>query len=495
MVSAPCVVENLQLKDDGYDIDWSAQSTRHIIMDASETEWATSESPIDMQRSPIKNASGWQIAPQDAKEIVILCSEGLVRYPALLLKNEDGDYDKVAVFKNKKSTEPLVVLEKGKLQSGILSEAIKDDVKYDVSRNMKLLTIEPDGSKLTIYVSSAVDINNDNFFHPRRLHRELAENVGYITPTSYVGCQDPTLISDCMLDNWNVSMEWQAASIQHLIKTENVDVVFSHFHNIDLQMHKVVKHLADQPFNRLPHEAYEKFVEDIYMQTDRYLGKFYHLLDEGWTIVIISDHGLISPAHELPLLNEYNGVSAGLMKDLGYTVLKKDEQGNEIAEIDWDKTTAVAVRECNIYLNLKGRESHGIVDPEEQYELEEKIMTDLYSLRSPKTGHRYVSVALRNRDAVLLGYGGPDCGDICYFMAEGYNDDHQDCLSTTLGEGDTSVSPIFIACGKGFKRNFRTERIIREADVAPTVAVLGGVRMPAQCEGAPAYQIFDGLYE
>ena len=89
----------------------------------------------------------------------------------------------------------------------------------------------------------------------------------------------------------------------------------------------------------------------------------------------------------------------------------------------------------------------------------------------------------------MLGYGGPECGDIVYWNAEGYNYDHADSLSTTLGEASTSVSPIFIAAGKGLKQGFRTERIIREVDVAPTVAVLGGVRMPAQCEGAPVYQI------
>ena len=98
---------------------------------------------------------------------------------------------------------------------------------------------------------------------------------------------------------------------------------------------------------------------------------------------------------------------------------------------------------------------------------------------------------LRNKDAVLLGYGGPECGDICFWTAEGYNQDHTDSLSTTWGEADTSISPIFIAAGSGLKKSFKTDRIIRQIDLAPTVAALLGVRMPAQCEGAPAYQIFE----
>ena len=133
----------------------------------------------------------------------------------------------------------------------------------------------------------------------------------------------------------------------------------------------------------------------------------------------------------------------------------------------------------------------GLIDPADQYEWEEEIMTRLYSYKHPVSGKRVISLALRNKDAVLLGQGGPECGDILYWNAEGYNYDHSDCLSTTLGEGETSVSPIFIAAGKGLKKGYETDRIIRQIDFAPTVAVLAGVRMPAQCEGAPVYQIFE----
>lgn len=118
-------------------------------------------------------------------------------------------------------------------------------------------------------------------------------------------------------------------------------------------------------------------------------------------------------------------------------------------------------------------------------------MTRLYNYKHPVTGKRVIALALRNRDAVLLGLGGPESGDILYWNAEGYNYDHCDSLSTTYGCRNTSVGPIFIAAGTGIKKGFKTDRIIRQVDVAPTVAYLGGVRMPAQCEGAPVYQIFE----
>ena len=59
--------------------------------------------------SPIKPAEGWAAAPEGAKEFTILTSNGLIRRPSLVLKNENGIYDRIAVYKSKKDTTPLAV--------------------------------------------------------------------------------------------------------------------------------------------------------------------------------------------------------------------------------------------------------------------------------------------------------------------------------------------------------------------------------------------------
>ena len=51
------------------------------------------------------------------------------------------------------------------------------------------------------------------------------------------------------------------------------------------------------------------------------------------------------------------------------------------------------------------------------------------------------------------------------------------------------MSPIFVAAGKGIKEGFEMKLFPREVDVTPTAAVLLGVRIPAECEGSPAYTI------
>ncbi|MDR1604892.1 MAG: alkaline phosphatase family protein [Gracilibacteraceae bacterium] len=467
------------------------EAAMFILSDREGMGAACIDDRFSLSLSPVKETSGWAGAPAGAKEFTLLLSAGFLRRPCLILKNEAGVYDRVALYRSKKDAEPFAILEEGKIKSQIYDQAVAGDgVHKAANYNMKLLKIAPDGSHVEMYISNAVDMHADYIFSPGNLFYELAENVGYFTPGSVVGNHDPKIVTDCMLDCWEVAADWQAKAIHYLIEKKGVEAIFSHFHNVDMQEHRFIRFMVDSAgYEQGPVEMYRKFLDDVYEQTDRYLGRFLHLLDEGWTVIITSDHAQVCPAHKPPLIGDMQ-VNVRVMEELGYTFLKRDADGQEIREIDWARTKAVAVRECNIYINLKGRDPHGIVDPADKYELEEQIMTDLYGYRDKVTGKRVIALALRNKDAVLLGYGGPDCGDICYWIAEGYNIDHADGLSTAYGECETSLSPIFVAAGPGIKAGYTTDRYIRQIDVTPTIAALMNVRMPDQCEGAPVYQIF-----
>lgn len=490
--SAPCVIEDLAVIEDKAVMDISEQSTAAttctIIMSDQEGSGPYTGSPFDVVKSPIKMATGWIDAPRDAKEFTLLLSGGLLRRPCLILANLEGVYDRIAIYKSKKEATPLATLSVGVMEREILDEGIKKDVRYNCNRNMELLELDPRGTALKLYISAAMDIDNDAVWHPKSLHKTIIKHVGYPTPTSQLGGQDRVLINECMLNNWYVTADWQADALNYLIENEGMEIIFSHFHAIDLQEHIFIRFMSDKGFNTLAPEEYQKFMADIYIQADYYLGKFIHLLDQGWAIALFSDHGQVCPAHVPPMIGDMAGVNLRVMEELGYTFLKRDADGHELREIDWSKTKAIANRGNHIYLNLKGRDKYGIVNPSDQYEVEEQLMTDLYGYRDKVTGKRVIALALRNRDGALLGLSGPECGDIVYWTAEGYNYDHCDALSTAWGDADTSVSPIFIMAGPGIIPGY-TERVIRQVDFAPTVAVLGGVRMPKQCEGAPVYQI------
>lgn len=497
----PCTIDDLEKEDEkassektGESIAVGAKPSTTIILSPDEGQGTMGKMPYDVVLSPIKPAHGWLDTPEDALEITVLFSKGTIRRVGLIVKNKDGIYDTVKLYKNKKSEEPLAVLPKGEFVKNIYDEAIRDDVHYDVARNMRVLDLAEDGSHLKLWVSTAINLNEDTLWHPKMLYKKVLDNCGPAVSGCMLGGYDEQLLKECMVPQWGAQGEWVANSLNYLIDNEGYEAVFSHYHNVDLQGHMIVKFMKHKDDDMLPERVYAELMQMVYEQTDEYIGRFMHYLDEGWTIMIVSDHAQACPEYGPIAMGEPMGVNVRLMQELGYTAVKTDENGDELHEIDWERTKAVAVRGNHIYINLKGRNPYGIVDPEEKYELEEQIMTDLYSYKHPVTGKRVIALALRNKDALVLGLSGEGCGDIIYFTSEGYHFDHGDALSTTLGYADTSISPIFIAAGPGIKEGFTTDRVIREVDVTPTIAAITGVRMPAQCEGAPVYQILDGEF-
>ncbi|MBN7772295.1 alkaline phosphatase family protein [Clostridium aminobutyricum] len=444
----------------------------------------------DMIFSPLQPAADWSSAPEDALEFTLLISGGKETRYGLITRNKEGVYDTVSLYRLKTDKEPFVVIEKDKMVTGIIDTATKKGVTKQCCRSYKILELSPDGTNLRLWISNALDVTNDMLWHPAALHDQIVEQVGHIPPVSLIGGEDSELVEQIFEPSWDIYSQWQADCLVHLLDNENYDAIFSHLHNIDCAGHQIW-HLGKtlEPWSHIDETVYQELIERFYVQTDRYLGRFLHFVDKGYTIFIVSDHGLLVGENVPPILGEYAGLNTQVMEELGYTVLKKDADGNALDEIDWEKTRAVQIRSNYIYINLKNRDPHGIVDPKDKYDLEEQIISDLYNYRDDRTGKRVVGIALRNKDAVLLGTNGPECGDIFFTIEEGFNRLHGDGLTTAEGYFNTSVSPIFIAAGSGIKSNFITDRVIRQVDVTPTIAVLLGTRMPAQCEGAPIYQI------
>ncbi len=446
-----------------------------------------------VQLRPAKN---WKIdLPEGAKEFTIPVSAGLERRLGLIVPNAEGKYDKLEIYLNKKTETPMLVLTDNEMAAPIPDTIISKGERYDVTKTHLLMKLAEDGSEVLLFVGRAMKTNEDALFHPKSLYYEVVEKVGPV-PGSPINCgvmpEEWFMVTG---KGWDYYAKWQADCINHLIKKEGYEVVFSHLHNVDCIGHTMWERaIAREEFAKSIPEEFQAVMEYTYIQTDNYLGEFMYLLDEGWTIILTSDHGLVCGKEDMvPPLGDPFGVNTRALVELGYTVLKKDENGEPLREIDWEKTTAVAPRGLYIYINLKGRNPYGIVDPEDKWELEEKIITDLYNYRY--NGKRCVAVALRQQDAALMGLKSQEndgsIGDIVYWLTEGFNRVHGDSLSTYMGMADTSESPIFAIGGRGVKQNHYTKRVIRQVDVAPTMAVLLGVRMPAQCEGAPVYQILD----
>ena len=213
----------------------------------------------------------------------MLYYKGLIRRPGLLLKNAAGVYDTVKLYRSKKDTEPVAVLPNNVFVEDVIDEAMKGEEKILTNRNMRVLEIAPDGSRLRIWISAAMDFTNDTLWHPKTLLKEIVDNVGYPQPVSMAGGSDERLIADCTRANWDRALKFNAGAIKYLIANKGYEVVYSHFHNVDLQGHLLVAYLKNG--GALPPETYQRLFAEVYYQADRYVGEFLPLLDEGWTIL------------------------------------------------------------------------------------------------------------------------------------------------------------------------------------------------------------------
>lgn len=505
---AGCIISGVDLADEKAEkkmnnaMDTLQSNTlKAILMSEHEGEKAGAEKfeetmydrSVKVQLRPCKN---WKMElPEGAKEFSIPVSNGLERRIGLIVPNKNGIYDTIKVYKNKRTEEPLVVISGHDVIPPSYDDVLKNGERVEVTRTYLLVDLAEDGSEVLLYVGRAMKVDMPDLFHPKRLYKEIFDNVGPVPGVTIMGGRTAESWFSVDAKTWDFYAKWQADCINYLIKEEGYEMIFSHLHNVDCVGHVMwERSVQRKEFPSCIPEDFQAIMEYTYVQTDNYLGEFMPLLDEGWTIIVTSDHGLVSAREDMPpALGDPFGVNAKAMVEMGYTVLKKDENGEPLREIDWEKTRAVAPRGLYIYINLKGRNPHGIVDPKDKYELEEQIITDLYNYRY--NGKRCIALAMRQQDAALLGLkskdGDSSIGDIVYWLTEGFNRVHGDSLSTYVGLADTSESPIFVIGGRGVKQDFYTDRVIREVDVAPTMAVLAGVRMPAQCEGAPVYQIID----
>lgn len=494
---AGCILDDLQT--DGEEAVMSAVGDiQKVMLSYDDGEGSLEQVTFDVINSPVTEPKGWTKDIADgAKEFGYITSQGLIRRYCLLVKNEAGQYANVEIYKNKKEAEPIAVLHEGEYAEDLVDEILHDGEPVPCVRQATILEIAPDGSKIRLWMSNAIPCADDTFFHPKTLLKQINDNVGYVKVMASCGGAVEEYADKLLCRSWEKYTQWQADTLNYLIQANGYEMVFSHIHNVDMIGHlcwrfaKPDAYYAEGGQDPLKYQA---IIEAVYKDTDKYIGEFMHLLDEGWSIIVTSDHGFLCPSDARPVpFGDALGVNAKVMYELGYTALVKDENGNPTKTIDWAHTKAIASRTCHIYITLKGRNPHGIVETADQYALEEEIISALYNYRD-EYGRRIVSMAIRNKEARHFGLSGERSGDIIYFLIEGPNKGHCDTWSTAYGYFDTSLSPIFMAAGAGLKKGYQTERVIRQVDVAPTIAALLGVRMPAQCEGAPAYQIFEEVY-
>ena len=123
---------------------------------------------------------------------------------------------------------------------------------------------------------------------------------------------------------------------------------------------------------------------DMYREMDKLVGETMKYIDKDTAFFVMSDHGFKTFKRGVNL-NSW-------LREEGYLVMKPGEEDSEyLAGVDWSKTKAYALGLGGMYVNVKGRESQGIVEPGDRQQIIDDITAKITQLVDPKSGGKAVN--------------------------------------------------------------------------------------------------------
>jgi Uncharacterized conserved protein len=450
---------------------------------------------VDRITAPLKDPEKWSFElPAEAKVAVIpLCKSTLRRF--FVLTASDGkNYDTLTIYANRKNNKPLGQVKVGEWSSDIHDVYNKDDKPVKTVYQIRFIEVAADGSFAQILLSHAMDIENLDYFYPQAMGKKMHEEIGPMIPHAKLGdVRDDA--SEIELETWYRLHQWHIDASNWLFKEyPDWQLFYIHLHGIDIFNHWYINRTLPGWTDRYEH--YQEMLYRMYELNDMYVGAMLEHLDGDTNIFITSDHAAIpnSPGDENPGLGTLTGIAVKVMEDLGYTVIHEETRHTQKPKIDWSKTKAVCVRLGHVYINLKGRDPQGIVEPADYPALVDQIIGDLYNYRHPETGKRVVAFCMRRDEMESIGMGGPHCGDILVELMPTYCETHGNCPTPVEHEG-FSLNQLCMMIGDDLKKGKFIRRVVRVTDIVPTICHLTDTQVPSNVEGGVIWQAFKGFQE
>lgn len=237
------------------------------------------------------------------------------------------------------------------------------------------------------------------------------------------------LDEDAFLKDIEYSMAWRERLTLDEIERGNFDLLVSAWTATDRIGHMFWRFRDPKhPFYDEELAAkYGKTLEKSYQTMDRIVGKVMAKLNDDDLLMILSDHGFESWRKGFNLNN--------WLEEAGYLGISNRQQATDIGflyGIDWSKTKAYAIGLSSVYINEQGRESKGIVKPDDVANTIAEIKDKLLEVRDVITGEKvftniytradYKGEAISEAPDISLGYAR-------YFQSA------KSCAKGGLGEG------------------------------------------------------------
>ncbi len=201
-------------------------------------------------------------------------------------------------------------------------------------------------------------------------------------------------------------------------------LLFFYYSSTDLQAHIFWWDSDEKHPARTPEDAkkYMGVVEAVYERMDKALGRCRERLGDDATIIVMSDHGFCN-------FKRCVGLTTWL-RDEGYLAVKR----GIFQDANWSKTKAYGLGLNGLYVNLKGREKYGIVDPKDKPALLDEITEKLLALTDPDTGQKVIRRVYRAEEC----YKGPETANAPDLLV-GYERGYRASWNTCLGDCDGNV--------------------------------------------------------
>lgn len=451
-------------------------------------------------------AIDWKNVPDRAGEPLSLSARlkfaaSLVRpaetiWHVLVYQSTGDSYDTAILSTSKDCNDALCTLKRGEWSPRITTNIkMADGSSVEVFFRCKLVELSDDAEDFRLYITSMGATSG--WCQPPEIYKEIESKDGiFAVGGGVLGYALEWFDLNTFVEIGGFYTQWLSDAATTLLTKHEWDLFFMHAHSPDWSYHMI---LTDMDPNITRDEAKRKAAWDahlrIYQAQDKMLAEILAVLDKDTAVILVSDHGAVADG---AVFNPYDCLVKAGLAELARTEKDKVEFGRaahfmgEIIDYaankpDYKKCKALAQRTCYIYVNLKGRDPDGIVDPADYEKVQQQIIDAMYTYVDPATGKRPVSLCLTKKDARILGLYGDHVGDVVYALYPWFSGQHGMILpAARWGVGDLRALLTFT--GPGFKKGARLTRNVSLVDIVPTICYMMDLPLPEKAEGAVIYQ-------
>jgi predicted AlkP superfamily phosphohydrolase/phosphomutase len=235
-------------------------------------------------------------------------------------------------------------------------------------------------------------------------------------PEDTKGLKTGVLSAAEFLEQARIAGDENVRQYRHVLDTFAAGFLFYYFGNVDQVSHMMWRPMdpLHPAYNTGTDKQYAHVVEDLYAGLDAIVGETLDRLKGDDLLVVMSDHGFTSWRRSFHL-NSW-------LRDQGYLALldpeRKDDPGL-FGNVDWSKTRAYALGLNGLYVNLKGRESSGVVAAGDRDALLKEISSRLLHTIDPRTGAPAISKVYRREEVYTASGNDSVAPDLVIGYAKG----------------------------------------------------------------------------